>query len=160
VKKRKYYFVPTPSSDVETASTRHVVLKVRRLINQKGYPTGTEIDIKSTLLRNALVEFFKGIEGLRLNESPPVISPELLFHSRVGLAERVKAEEASSEPNKALIEELGVALQYIAEDHASTQASLESLLEHSEITFSLLWTIFPPNVTVYTKRIFCERANL
>lgn len=153
-KKRQTYFVPTPKSTVETekpGQVSHVVLKVRRIICDKGFPTGTEIDIKSTLLKDALAEIFDGIEGLQLNETPPVISPELLFHARDGLAERVKAEEAKEAPNKILIDEVGVALQYIAQDYATTQANLSSLAEHDEITFDLLWALFPPNTTVYTK---------
>lgn len=153
-KKRQTYFVPTPKSTVENdkpGQTSHVVLKVRRIICDKGFPTGIEIDIKSELLKDALSEIFEGIEGLKLNESPPNITPELLFHARQGLHERVKAEEAKSTPNKAYIDELGVALQYIAQDYAPTQASLASLAEHGEITFDLLWALFPPNTTVYTK---------
>lgn len=129
-KKRQTYFVPTPKANVEVerpGQVSRVVLKVRRIICDKGFPTGTEIDIKSVLLKDALADIFEGIEGLQLNESPPVISPELLFHSRQGLADRVKAEEAKSSPNKALIDELGVALQYIEEDYASTRATLDSL---------------------------------
>jgi hypothetical protein len=95
---------------------------------------------------------YADIEGMQLNETPPIITPELLFHAREKLADRVEAEEAKSTPNKALVEELGVALQYISEDYGSTQASLTSLSEHNEITFDLLWALFPPNTTVYTRR--------
>ncbi|KAH7078952.1 P-loop containing nucleoside triphosphate hydrolase protein [Paraphoma chrysanthemicola] len=153
-KKRQTYFVPTPKSNVEPekpGQQSHVVLKVRRIICDKGYPSGTEIDIKSEHLKNALTDIFEGIEGLQLNESPPIISPELLFHARQGLTDRVKAEEAKPSPNKVVVDELGVALQYISEDYASTQASLTSLSEHDEITFDLLWALFPPNSIVYTK---------
>lgn len=154
-RKRQTYFVPTPKSniaeDVKPGQTSHVVLKVRRIICDKGFPTGVEIDIKSELLKDALSEIYEGFEGLNLNESPPNISPELLFHARQGLAERVKAEEAKQTPNKAVIDELGVALQYIEEDYASTTATLSSLAKHQEITFDLLWALFPPNISVYTK---------
>jgi hypothetical protein len=153
-KKRQTYFVPTPKSSAEVekpGQVSHVVLKVRRIICDKGFPTGTEIDIKSSLLKDALADIFEGIEGLQLNETPPIISPELLFHAREGLASRVNAEEAKETPNKALVDELGVALQYIAQDYESTQASLASLSEHEEVTFDLLWALFPPNTTVYTK---------
>ncbi|KAL5118350.1 hypothetical protein ACEQ8H_003699 [Pleosporales sp. CAS-2024a] len=154
-KKRQVYFVPTPKSSVEVEKPghiSHVVLKVRRIICDKGFPTGTEIDIKSESLRNALAGIYEGIEGLQLNETPPNISPELLFHAREGLSHRVKTEESKPVPNKTLVDELGVALQYISEDYASTQASLASLSDHDEITFDLLWALFPPNTTVYTKQ--------
>jgi hypothetical protein len=127
------------------------VLKVRRIICDKGFPTGIEIDIKSTLLRDVLGGIFEGIEGLKLNESPPIASPELLFYASNELKERVQREEAKEKPNKALIDEVNVALQFVAEDYGSTMDSLASLAVHSEITFDLLWTLFPPNTTVYTK---------
>lgn len=145
-KSRKYRYKPTPESDEKSGQASHVVLKVRRLIDHHGYPYETQIDIKSALLRDTLADIFAGIEGLRLNGSPPSSTSELMFHSRVGLAERVKTEEAKSTPGTALIDELGVALQYIAQDHAVTQASLKSLSEHEEITFKLLWAIFPPGI--------------
>jgi hypothetical protein len=73
--KRKTHFVSTPKSDIEHASqASHVVLKVRRIICDKGFPSGTEIDIKSELLENALSDIFEGVEGLQLNETPPVVS--------------------------------------------------------------------------------------
>ncbi|KAF2032295.1 P-loop containing nucleoside triphosphate hydrolase protein [Setomelanomma holmii] len=156
-KKRQTYFVPTPKSNVEhekQGHASHVVLKVRRIICDKGYPSGTEIDIKSELLKDALAEIFDGIEGLQLNESPHVISPELLFHAQQGLAGRVKVEEAKPTPNKILVDELGVALQYIAEDYASTQASLKPLLEHEEITFDLLNLLREPQILKLQKGEF------
>lgn len=75
------YFVPTPKSPEEhekPGETSHVVLKVRHIICDKGFPTGIKIDIKLTLLRDILNEIFEDIEGLKLNESPPICSPELL----------------------------------------------------------------------------------
>jgi hypothetical protein len=76
-KKRQTYFVPTPSSNVEhekPGQSSHVVLKVRRIICDKGFPSGIEIDIKSALLKDALSDIFEGVEGLQLNETPPVVS--------------------------------------------------------------------------------------
>ncbi|KAF2132112.1 P-loop containing nucleoside triphosphate hydrolase protein [Dothidotthia symphoricarpi CBS 119687] len=153
-KKRQTYFVPTPTSRVEQekpGQISHVVLKVRRIICDKGFPTGTEIDVKSTLLKDALSEIFEGVEGLTLNESPPVVSPELLFHARQGLSDRIKAEETKASPNKALIDELGVAVQFVAEHFSTTLETLDCMALQNEITFSLLWTLFPAKTTVYTK---------
>jgi hypothetical protein len=76
-KKRQTYFVSTPRSNVEHGradQASHVVLKVRRIICDKGFSSGTEIDIKSNLLKNALTHIFEGVEGLQLNETPPVAS--------------------------------------------------------------------------------------
>lgn len=103
------------------------------------------------MLKDALQEIFEGVEGLKLNESPPVASPELLFHARIGLEERLKAEQGKAHTNKAVIDDLNVALQYIAEDYDSTLETLASLSSHYEITFNLLWTLFPPNTEIFTK---------
>ena len=76
-KKRQTHFVPTPTSNAEPGKAdqaSHVVIKVRRIICEKGYPSSTEIDIKSELLKDALSEIFEGVEGLQLNETPPVVS--------------------------------------------------------------------------------------
>jgi hypothetical protein len=67
------------------------------------------------------------------------------------LIERVEAEKSNPEPNKARVDELSVALQYIAEHYASTINSLSSLSAHGEITFDLLWALFPPNTAIWTK---------
>ncbi|KAF2011401.1 P-loop containing nucleoside triphosphate hydrolase protein [Aaosphaeria arxii CBS 175.79] len=153
-KKRENYFVPTPKSKAnpETANhASHVVLKVRRIICDKGFPTGTEIDIKSEILTHALSEIYDGVEGTKLNEYPPEISPELLFHAGPGLIKRVEAEQAKETPNQTAIEEIGIALQYIAEDFESTTNNILSLSQHDEITFDLLWTLFPPNTPIYSR---------
>jgi hypothetical protein len=39
----------------------------------------TEIDVKSLLLRDALLEINKNVEGLELNKSPPLVSCILSF---------------------------------------------------------------------------------
>jgi hypothetical protein len=161
--KRQTLFVPTPKTTDEggkPGQASHVVLKVRRIICDKGFPVGTEIDIKSSRLKDALAKIFEGIEGLQLNESPPVITPELLFHAWGRLAELVKTEESKPSPDKTLVDELRVALQYIAEDYTSTQATLDSLSEHDEITFDLLWTVFPPNTAVYTKNNLLQEHQI
>lgn len=127
------------------------MLKVRRIICDKGYPTDTEIDIKSEILKNALSDIFEGVEGLKLNEFPPVASPNLLFYARAGLEDRIAKERSRTNPNKALIEELLLACQYVSEDFGSRIETLASLMAHEEITFDLLWTLFPPRTTIYTK---------
>ncbi|PSN69521.1 P-loop containing nucleoside triphosphate hydrolase protein [Corynespora cassiicola Philippines] len=153
-KNREKYFKPTPrSKDVEEniGSASSVVLKVRRIICDKGFPTSTEIDIKSKHVKSALDYIFKGVEGLSLNESPPVATPELLFHARSELENLVAREERMSFPNIARIDDIKTALQYITEDHGPTIKNVASLLLHNEIKFDLLWTLFAPNAVVYTK---------
>jgi hypothetical protein len=74
-----------------------------------------------------------------------------LFHARQGLYNRVEAEKEKPTPSSTLVDELGVTLEYISSDYASTIGSLSFLAKHDEITFDLLWTLFPPNAKVNTK---------
>ena len=48
-------------------------LVVRRIISKQGMVASTEVDIKSTPLRDILLEIFEGVEGLQLNKTPPVV---------------------------------------------------------------------------------------
>ncbi|KAF2650991.1 P-loop containing nucleoside triphosphate hydrolase protein [Lophiostoma macrostomum CBS 122681] len=162
-KKRQTYFVPTPNDgSIHSKHTQDdpVVLKVRRIICDKGFPSGTEIDIKSDALKNTLVEIFQGIEGLKLNEEPPITSPELLFHAQASLQDRMKSETANPKGDQGLIDHLSVASQYISEDHGSTLQSLASLTSHDEITFNLLWALFPPGAAIYTKENILREDQL
>jgi hypothetical protein len=42
-------------------------------------------------------------------------------------------------------------VEFLKGHYASTIESRKALLEHDEIRFDLLWTLFPPNTIVYTK---------
>jgi hypothetical protein len=46
---------------------------VRRIISKQGMVSGVEIDIRSPLLQKVFQELYKGVEGLGLNKSPPVV---------------------------------------------------------------------------------------
>jgi hypothetical protein len=50
-----------------------------------------------------------------------------------------------------LIDDLSVTIQYIHDDFSSSIQSLASLTNAGEITFDLLWAIFPPKTIVFTK---------
>lgn len=42
-------------------------------------------------------------------------------------------------------------MEFLKSHYASTIESRQALLEHGEIRFDLLWTLFPPNIIVYTE---------
>lgn len=75
-------------------------------------------------------------------------TPNLLFYAKDALISRKAEEKLKEEPNHDLINDIGTALRFIAEDFGSQIESLESLLKNGEITFDLLWAIFPPKVLV------------
>lgn len=78
----------------------------------------------------------------------PQIDSKILFHSREGLQNLFDAEKKQDSPNSTLLFELEAALDFIQEECADTIKAVESLSAKNEITFDLLWTIFPPRVTV------------
>ena len=80
------------------------------------------------------------------------VDPKLLFYALPSLTARINDEEAKDTPNKGLIDDISTALEFIDEDFGNTILSLASLSEHDEITFDLLWTLFPPRTVVFTKK--------
>lgn len=68
----------------------------------------------------------------------------MLFWAREEFA-RIKEEEKSKEdPDQMLINDIGTALRFVEEDFSSALKNMQSLLAKNEITYELLWTIFPP----------------
>lgn len=59
---------------VKKLNNKKPVLVVRRIIDYKGQLEGTEVDIKSAALCEALMDINRGVEGLRLTRNPPVVS--------------------------------------------------------------------------------------
>ncbi|KAF5879131.1 putative aaa family atpase protein [Botrytis fragariae] len=104
----------------------------------------TEVDIKSVLLKEVLLEIFDGVEGLSLNKTPPMCSPEILFHAKDALTSRKADEKEKDDPNQILINDIGTALRFINEDFGPQIQSLDSLLNNGEITFDLLWALMKP----------------
>ena len=72
--------------------------------------------------------------------------PNLFFHARDALIARKAEEKEKDEPNQNLVNDIGTALRFIDEDFGAQLQNLESLLKNGEITFDLIWAIFPPKV--------------
>ena len=62
----------------------------------------------------------------------------------------LKAKKVDDPEDKAFIFEIEAALQYIREDFDSTFTSLSKLLPNRQVTFPVLWALFPPNTIVYS----------
>ncbi|KAI4248358.1 MAG: hypothetical protein LQ352_005929 [Teloschistes flavicans] len=162
-KDRQVHFVKTAKAGLSKANQERfnkTVLVVRRIISKQGMVARTEVDVKSTLLRDVLLDINKDVEGLELHKSPPMADPELLFHSLRGLESRRKQEIEKSFPDHIMIEHLSIAIQFVYEDFGKRIADLESLLPHKEITYDLLWTIFPPRTLVFTKKTLLEQPQV
>jgi hypothetical protein len=48
-------------------------LVVRRIISTKGIVASIEVDIKSSLLNDVLLDINEDVEGLSLNKTPPMV---------------------------------------------------------------------------------------
>ncbi|KAF2455506.1 hypothetical protein BDY21DRAFT_66848 [Lineolata rhizophorae] len=151
-KDRQTHFVKTAKSLNKAKQNRFnkTTLVVRRIITSKGMVGGIEVDIKSPGLKEVMANIYEGVEGLHLNKTPPMANPNHFFHALPGLAERRAEEAAKPTPDTTLLADLDIAIEYTLEDFGSDMANLRSLSEHGEITYDLVWALFPPNAIVYT----------
>ncbi len=78
------------------------------------------------------------------------IDPKLLFHSHDALEALLKTKNPNEPEDRPFIFEIEAALRYIKEDFDSAFTSLSTLLPKKQITYALLWTLFPPNTIVYS----------
>jgi hypothetical protein len=53
-------------------------------------------------------------------------------------------EKQKAQPEQSLVNDIGTALRLVEEDFGGAINNLQSLLSKGEITFDLLWAIFPP----------------
>ncbi|KAL4784385.1 P-loop containing nucleoside triphosphate hydrolase protein [Aspergillus varians] len=140
-------------------SVKGAVLFVQRIIDLKGRYSDTVIEIRSPLLADTLRKLNPDTGSL-VQENPPSASPVLFYHSRFGLKSALEAEKAKDQPDKALLTDLNVALQYIQEDHAQNIANMDSLLKNQEIRWDLCWALFIPGALVYHYHHLTQQAQV
>lgn len=63
---------------------------------------------------------------------------------------RLSVEKAKEKPDTELIEDILTAIDFLEDEFAERVRSLESLLEHGEMTYDLLWALFPPRTVVFS----------
>ncbi|KAJ7508569.1 P-loop containing nucleoside triphosphate hydrolase protein [Mycena galericulata] len=147
------------SKPARKLNNKKPVLIVRRLIDEKGRHSGTEVDVKSVPLCQLLLDINADVEGLSLTFNNPIIQSNELFQCRPGLLKRLEEEKVKSEPDEVLIGDISTALQFIQEDYAETLGDFD-MLAHNEISYELLWVIFPPNTLVYRYHTFTEQNQI
>ncbi|KAI9891861.1 MAG: hypothetical protein M1814_002246 [Vezdaea aestivalis] len=123
------------------------VFVVRQRLGQKDVHSQTFIDVKSDGLRDILREVLKDVRGICLREDKPEVQIEVLFH----YLDQLKAYSAGLSSDSGCIEHLNHLTGYLDKHFTSQARKFQSLLEHREITFNLLWALFKPNTLVYTK---------
>ncbi|KAL8709241.1 MAG: hypothetical protein Q9220_005984 [cf. Caloplaca sp. 1 TL-2023] len=163
IKDRQIHFVKTAKAGLSKANQERfnkTILVVRRVISKQGMVARTEVDVKSTLLRDILLDIHKDVDGLELHKSPPVADPKLLYYSLSALALKKQQETEKPQPDATLIEHLSTAIQYVYEDFGSRIADLGSLLPHKEITYDLLWMLLPAKTLVYTEQTLLNQPQV
>ncbi|EHA19560.1 hypothetical protein ASPNIDRAFT_38982 [Aspergillus niger ATCC 1015] len=152
IKDRQIHFVKTAKVKAKPDRFSKTAMVVRRVISKQGMVSHVEIDIRSPPLQALFRDLFSDVEGLDLNKSPPMASPEVFFWAAPDLM-RIKEEEKQKEnPNQQLINDIGTALQFVEEDFAAQISSLKSLMSENQITWDLLWAIFPPKEVIISPR--------
>lgn len=178
--KSQVRLIKSVKSDSKKQSGRKAVLVVRRLIDDKGFHTKTEVDLKSNRVAEVMREINSDVEEISLRTIPPVVRDillshfqiiflfllnsqvplELFYHNRQALQSKLD-EELKAEPmDKNLVADLTVATSFAEEEHTAAITCLEQLLASGEITWELLWTIFPPNVLVYRYHPLVEEDQI
>ena len=73
----------------------------------------------------------------------------MLFHARDALAALLETKDPKNAEDTSFIFEIEAGLRYIREDFDTTFTSLRNLLPNKQITYLVLWAIFPPNTIIY-----------
>jgi hypothetical protein len=65
--------IKSAKNDIKKYSSKKAVLIVRRIINEKGQHTDTEVDIRSRWLAQVMQKINGDVEGLSLKKFPPCV---------------------------------------------------------------------------------------
>ncbi|KAF8183562.1 P-loop containing nucleoside triphosphate hydrolase protein [Mycena galopus ATCC 62051] len=147
----------TNKNKVKKLDHKKPVIVVRRIINRRGEHAETLVDIKSPALCKTLLDINQDVEGSNLTPNNATITSKGLFHSRQGLAQKLEDPEVNSD--SALTADIKTALRYIEEEYGSTLGDL-NLLSHQEISYGLLWVLFPPNALVHRFHSYTEQMQI
>ncbi|PBK97441.1 P-loop containing nucleoside triphosphate hydrolase protein [Armillaria gallica] len=148
------------NSKAKSTNNKKPVLFVRRIIDDKGRYDRTEVDVLSRRLRDVLTEINHDVLQFRLVGDPATARPELFFHSRTALRERLDGELKAESPDEEFVTDLKTALEYVDELYRPTIDKFEDLLAHQEITFEHLWALIEPNTYVYHRAWYTEQDQI
>ncbi|KAK0441848.1 P-loop containing nucleoside triphosphate hydrolase protein [Armillaria borealis] len=118
------------NKQVKPKTSKKPVLFVRRIINEKGVYSHTEIDIISTRLQDVFTDINRGVSGFRLAGDPATAEPNLFYYSRKGLSRRLEEEIAKESPDEALVTDIETALEFMREFHHDTITQAKYLRYH------------------------------
>ena len=84
--------------------------------------------------------------------------PKLLFHSYSSLGHALEKHEESD--NSELTRDIRVTIKFVEDHFADTLSDLKSMHSFGEISFNVLWTLFPPNTLSFTRNLFAEEDRV
>ncbi|KAJ5543903.1 ATPase AAA-type core [Penicillium frequentans] len=108
------------------------------------------VDIKSQGLRDMLREVLRDINAISLMEDKPSIERNVLFHFLPELEVCANKAETNSDHEVADVQHLRLLINHLKHAYASILQRIQSMLQHSQITYDLLWALFKPGCHVYT----------
>ncbi|MCJ1431655.1 hypothetical protein MMC27_001010 [Xylographa pallens] len=134
------------------------IFHVRRRFDWEGKYSDTVVDIKSKVLKDALVHVMGSCKGVSLAEETPTIDPNMLFlyleelrSYRKELKTQSKLEKKKKKRKAATVQAAAVKVlvKYLDKDYAETKKTLYPLLKEGRITFDLLWALFKSGEIAY-----------
>jgi hypothetical protein len=84
----------------------------------------------------------------------------LLFYSYPGILKRFEEEQRKDSPDPSLIFDLTQLLQFISEDLGNLIVGFKESTNLGQVTFQLLYTLFPPNTYVYRSHPYVEQDQI
>ncbi|KAF3801960.1 putative inactive ATP-dependent zinc metalloprotease FTSHI 3 [Colletotrichum gloeosporioides] len=152
--------IKSVKSDAKKQNSRKAILRVRRLMDDNGVHIRTEVDIQSKRISQVIQEINTDVEGISPNRNPPVVPLELFFHNFLALQERLDTARHSEPRDEELISDLAETVMFAKSEHAINMDNLERLVDAGEITWDLMWAIFPPNILVYRYHRLTEQDQV
>ncbi|KAI3100989.1 hypothetical protein CBS147333_8294 [Penicillium roqueforti] len=122
---------------------------VRERVDRTSEEVVPFIDIKSEGLRDILRDMLHNIKAVSLIDDKPSIEQTVLFHFLPELNRYVENMDNSSDYESAQAE-LRLLIDHLKHAYAYISQRLESMLQHSHITYNLLWALFKPSCHIYT----------
>ena len=135
------------------------VFTVRRKFDWENKYRSTVVDIKSSLLKEALQEVMKDVKGVSLVEEQPSVDPNMLFlyceelKAHMKTLKKKQKKEKKKKGKKRVDKQRShckVLLKYLNQDYDEVKKTLYPMLKAGNITFDLLWALFKPNTIAFT----------
>lgn len=86
--------------------------------------------------------------------------PSLFYHCQNALQECFEQMKEQADPTSDLAIDMAVVMEFIQEEYGGLLSNMNSLISHGDITWTLMWALFPPNVLVYHYHELTEQKQV